>query len=420
MLLNRFLTAGATGGLCFLERNAVITTNIGILIAQVTNLILLLGTPLLFNRFEWFPTAVIVFAIGLYQFAHWQISCQRYFGARLTFSIGMVLVVTTLTIYFGSDSQLHYLFFPIGIGSLMVWPNRRIPQCIFALVAFGAFVALSLFASSTGMLNQAPIFKAAYVDAINTSLAFVITFIVVLSLALTAERLQHMLESARQQAAVRADERETQMLNALNALALARDNETGNHILRTQHYVKTLAERLMFMGHYHDQLSPEVVNLLFRAAPLHDVGKIGIPDKILLKPGRLDDEEWKIMKTHTIIGESVLEAAMAKESVEPEDHVADVLNLAVKIAGGHHEQWDGNGYPRGLMGEQIPLAARIMSVADAYDAMMSQRPYKTAWSHERSFEEIVKGAGSKFDPVVIDAFRLEQNRFREIAVGLMD
>ena len=419
-LLNRFLNAGVTESLSLLDRNAVITTNTGILIAQGTNLLLLLGTPLLFNRFEWFPTMVILFAIGLYEFSHWQIVCQRYFAARLTFSIGLVLVVTTLAIYFGTASQLHFLFVPIGIGSLMVWPNRRFAQFVFAFVAFSAFAALSLFASSTGILNQAPIFRAGYVDVINTLLAFLITYIVVLSLVLTAERLQILLESARQVAATRADVRETQMLNALNALALARDNETGNHILRTQFYVKTLAERLMLMGHYSGQMTPTMVDLLFGAAPLHDVGKIGIPDKILLKPGKLDDDEWKVMQTHTLIGESVLQAAMAKDYVEPQDQVADVLNLAIKIAGGHHEHWDGSGYPRGLQGEQIPLGARIMSVADAYDALISKRPYKSAWSHERAFEEIVNQGGVKFDPLVITAFRLEKDRFREIALSLVD
>lgn len=418
--LNRFLHAGVTDALSLLERNAVVTTNTGILIAQCTNLILLLGTPLLFDRFEWFPTMVILLAMGVYEFAHWLVICQRYFVARLIFSIGMVIVVTTLTIYFGLDSQLHFLFFPISIGSLMVWPNRRFAQFMFAFVAFGVFVVVSLFASATGVLNQAPIFKASYVDVINTLLAFMITFVVVLSLVLTAERLQTLLEASGQAAAARADERETQMLNALNALALARDNETGNHILRTQYYVKTLAERLISMGHYVEQLSSVMVELMFRASPLHDIGKIGIPDKILLKPEKLDEEEWKIMKTHTLIGESVLQAAMAKDFKAPQDQVADLLNLAIEIAGGHHEHWDGSGYPRGLQEEQIPLAARIMSVADAYDALVSSRPYKSAWSHERAFEEIVNLGGLKYDPSVISAFRLEKDRFREIALSLVD
>lgn len=362
----------------------------------------------------------ILIAIALYQYAHWKIISRQYFVGRLIFSIGMVLLVSILTIYFGSESHLNFLFFPIGIGSLMVWPNQRVAQLLFAFFAFGAFVLLSLFASTTGILNQGSVFKAGHVDIINTLLSFLITFVVVLSLVLTAERLQKMLESARQAAATRADQRETQMLNALNALALARDNETGNHILRTQYYVKALAERLLKLQRYPQQLSVEMVNRLFRAAPLHDVGKIGIPDKILLKPGKLDGNEWEVMKTHTLIGESVLGAAMSKDYQDAQDEVIDVLKLAIKIAGGHHEHWDGSGYPRGLKEEEIPLAARIMSVADAYDALISRRPYKNAWTHEDAFSEIFRLSGTKFDPQVVDALRLEKNRFYEIAVGLVD
>jgi response regulator RpfG family c-di-GMP phosphodiesterase len=200
------------------------------------------------------------------------------------------------------------------------------------------------------------------------------------------------------------DIQEGQMLSSLNALAKARDNETGNHIIRTQLYVKNLALRLRKMGYYENELSNQTIDLLYKAAPLHDIGKVGIPDDILLKPGRLNDAEWEIMKTHTTIGEAVLSSAENEFNDEN-----GVIAKAKKIAGGHHEKWDGSGYPRGISGVEIPLAARIMSVADVYDALVSQRIYKPAWSHNDAVREIISKRGTHFDPLVVDAFIADQD-----------
>ena len=203
---------------------------------------------------------------------------------------------------------------------------------------------------------------------------------------------------------------ESQMLSSLNALAMARDNETGNHIVRTQNYVKKLALRLRNMGHYTNELSDEAIEILFKAAPLHDIGKVGIPDNILLKQGRLNDEEWQVMKTHATIGELVL-SSTKQELIDEEG----VIEKAFKIAGGHHEKWDGTGYPRRLRGEEIPLPARIMALADVYDALVSERVYKAGWSHEDAINEIVSKKGSHFDPLLVDAFLLEADTFLAIS-----
>ena len=208
---------------------------------------------------------------------------------------------------------------------------------------------------------------------------------------------------------------ESQMLASLNALAKARDNETGNHIIRTQLYVKNLALRLRRMGYYESELSDQVINLLYKAAPLHDIGKVGIPDHILLKPGRLSEDEWEIMKTHTTIGEAVLSSA--GNEFQDED---GVIAKALKIAGGHHEKWDGSGYPRGLSGIDIPLAARIMSVADIYDALVSERVYKKGWTHKEAIQEIIRHQDTYFDPLVVEAFIAEQDHFQEIAEQFKD
>jgi response regulator RpfG family c-di-GMP phosphodiesterase len=201
---------------------------------------------------------------------------------------------------------------------------------------------------------------------------------------------------------------ERQLLSTLNALALARDNETGNHIIRTQHYVKALALRLRKMGHYKNELNDCAVELLLKAAPLHDIGKVGIPDHILHKPGPLTEDEWAIMKTHPTIGMTVLQSSN-EESPE-----MAIMAIALQIAGGHHEHWDGCGYPNGLKGLAIPLAARIMSVADMYDALVSERVYKKEWTHEEAAQEIILNKGVRFDPFVVDAFITEQAKFQNI------
>ena len=209
----------------------------------------------------------------------------------------------------------------------------------------------------------------------------------------------------------RVSQTEFQYLETLNALAKARDDETGNHIIRTQHYVRLLCERLRLNGHYLDQINDEYIDLLFQATPLHDIGKIGIPDHILLKKGSLTEEEWTVMKTHTLIGEAVLSSADLHKSEQ-----SSVISKAIKIAGGHHEKWDGTGYPRNLVGTNIPLEARIMSVADMYDALVNKRVYKEAWTHEEATNEVMSKSGTQFDPLIVEAFFAEQENFKAIAL----
>ena len=197
---------------------------------------------------------------------------------------------------------------------------------------------------------------------------------------------------------------------------MAKDNETGQHIQRTKRYVRILASKLIEMGVYSEQLTTTRVDLLFKAAPLHDIGKVGIPDYILTKSTKLELGEWEIMKTHALIGERVLSAA----EVALDGHEEDVISIAIKIAGGHHEKWDGSGYPRGLVGNQIPLEARIMAVADIYDALVCERVYKKTWSHEQAVQEIVRHKNSYFDPWVVEAFLAEQLAFKNIAQTFND
>lgn len=197
---------------------------------------------------------------------------------------------------------------------------------------------------------------------------------------------------------------------AMASLAETRDNETGNHIRRTQHYVRALADHLQQHPRFAAELDEETRHLLFKSAPLHDIGKVGIPDHILLKPGRLTSEEFEVMKKHTTLGLDALEKAEERLGMD-----VPFLRLAKQIAYGHHEKWDGSGYPLGLAGEAIPLSARLMAVADVYDALISRRIYKNAMPHEAAVEYIRSQHGLHFDPDVVDAFLALQDEFRRIA-----
>jgi putative two-component system response regulator len=202
---------------------------------------------------------------------------------------------------------------------------------------------------------------------------------------------------------------------ALASLAETRDNETGNHILRTQHYMLALAKHMSTHERFSHALSTEVVDRLFKAAPLHDIGKVGIPDRILLKPGRLDADEFEIMKTHTTLGRDAIENAQQRVGVS-----VPLLETAKEIALSHQEKWDGSGYPEGLSGEAIPLSARLMAVADVYDALISPRIYKQGMTHAQASEIIVAGRGQHFDPDITDAFIVLQAEFQSIATRFTD
>lgn len=199
-------------------------------------------------------------------------------------------------------------------------------------------------------------------------------------------------------------------IRALAHLAETRDPETGNHILRTQAYVHLLATALRRHPRFSDVLTPRYCDLLTKSAPLHDIGKVGIPDAILLKPDRLTEAEWMVMKTHARLGVEAIEKAEADI-----DMPLDFLVLAKQIAHWHHEKWDGSGYPNGLAGESIPVAARFMALADVFDALISVRVYKPAMSCEAARDIIVAGRGRHFDPDVADAFLANFEEFASIA-----
>tara|TARA_Y100001956_G_C4122574_1_gene188297 strand:+ start:1327 stop:2445 length:1119 start_codon:yes stop_codon:yes gene_type:complete len=232
------------------------------------------------------------------------------------------------------------------------------------------------------------------------------------------DELSHQNEVLEERVKERTHELETLQdatIGAMASLAETRDNETGNHIRRTQNYVKVLAEGLLRTGQYSNELSKEVIELLYKSAPLHDIGKVGIPDSILLKPGKLTDEEFEIMKNHTALGRDVL--LNVESSI---DFECDFLKIAIEIAFSHQEKWDGSGYPLGLSGTDIPLSARMMAIADVYDALISERVYKPAFSHDKAVSIISDSSGSHFDPLLVKIFLEIENEFRDIASTYRD
>ena len=202
---------------------------------------------------------------------------------------------------------------------------------------------------------------------------------------------------------------------AMASLAETRDNDTGNHIRRTQHYLRILAKRLQRDPRYASELTDANIELLFKSAPLHDIGKVGIPDRILLKAGRLTSDEFEVMKQHTTLGRDAIANAERQLDVP-----YSFLRYAKEITYSHQEKWDGSGYPQGLTGDAIPLSARLMAVADVYDALISRRVYKEPMSHEDAVAYIRKERGLHFDPDVVDAFLAEEDAFRDIAAKFAD
>lgn len=217
-------------------------------------------------------------------------------------------------------------------------------------------------------------------------------------------------------------------LQALATLAEKRDNETGNHLVRTRRYIEMLMETLCSQTRFAPLLSSRQQELIAKAAPLHDIGKVGIPDQILLKPGRLTPDEFEIMKTHAQIGADALSEAIDRvlegTDIQPDQHSREYalgfLATAREIAGGHHEKWDGSGYPRGLQGDAIPVSARLMALADVFDALMSKRHYKAAIPLDETIAIIREGRGRHFDPDIVDAFLLRSTDFAAVAERYAD
>lgn len=204
------------------------------------------------------------------------------------------------------------------------------------------------------------------------------------------------------------------MIFSMSKLAESRDPETGEHLERMREYCRIIADELKEHTQYAAVIDEKYIENMYLASPLHDIGKVGVPDRVLLKPGKLTAEEFEEIKKHPTLGADTLRAV----SQECPDN--DFVKIGIEIAETHHEKWDGSGYPKGLAGKDIPLAGRILALGDVYDALTSKRVYKDAFSHEKSREIIVEGRGKHFDPDVVDAFLRREEEFVEVRKNFVD
>lgn len=271
-------------------------------------------------------------------------------------------------------------------------------------------VVLLLGLSAYGLMTMYLLYEGIYISAGYFYLLLLINFTLI-SIAF------FIIDSYRKRLYVEELNRShSALLDSMVHVAEVHDIETGAHILRTKKYVRALAEHIYKQPHhpYHKKLSPMVIEMMYKTAPLHDIGKVGIPDSVLKKPGKLTFMEYEVMKTHPELGRHIITNAM--KSYEENEF----FDMAINIAYAHHEKWDGSGYPEGLEGDEIPLEGRFMAIADVYDALVNRRVYKEEFSYAKTYEIMKEGRGTHFDPLLVDAFFEIKEEFREIAERYRD
>ena len=286
------------------------------------------------------------------------------------------------------------LSFLSAMAALLMFQRRRYLSII---IFFSSMTMLYSTAAVTALTYSLYIAPGYFLSPLAVS--FLITALSIAVIGYTQRKQFYEQLSHSHQAA----------LDSMALVAETRDTETGAHIIRTKNYVKLLAMAMARKGAYTETLNESYIEQLFHTAPLHDIGKVGIPDDILKKPGSLTPEEFETMKLHTTYGKEILDNAINSY------HDNAMLRVARNIAYSHHEKWNGSGYPQGLSGEDIPLEARLMALADVYDALISRRYYKEAFSFEQTEAIILEGRGSHFDPQIVDVFVALKEEFRRIA-----
>jgi adenylate cyclase len=290
----------------------------------------------------------------------------------------------------------------LGLGLLstivLSWTGAGWSSLLLGIMGVGAWQA-SVWTFRT---------ESIFISPILSLIALVCNFLLITFLKYWYEE-QRVKERTREIAMV-----QEATIESLSALTETRDPDTGGHIKRTQNYVFLLADFLKNQPKFREFLNHETIHLLCKSAPLHDIGKVGVSDRILLKPGKLTEQEFDEMKKHTAYGRDAILTAEKKLGN------TSFLRFARDIAYTHHERWDGCGYPDGLKGDQIPISGRLMALADAYDAMTSERVYKSQLPHEQAVQIIAEARGSQFDPDVVDAFLELKENFRKVAIEHAD
>lgn len=298
----------------------------------------------------------------------------------------------------GIDSGFHYFFIPFALLPLYTFKNKILPATFFSLLGGAVFFLIEAYANSFPAIYTVPEVILNAINLLNIALAVVIILSSVIIYAFVASHSEMNLENQVEQKTNKVLVLQAHTVNSLANLVESRDADTGEHIQRISVYTELLAKAAFARGLYSDTITEDFIKLLKRAAPLHDIGKIVVTDVILKKPGKLTLDEFEIIKTHTTEGKKIV-----KEIIGISDD-KEYIKIAEDVALCHHERWDGNGYPNHLKSYDIPLSARIIAIADVFDALTSERCYKKAFPVEEAFAIIKEEAGTHFDPALIEVF----------------
>ncbi len=360
--------------------------------------------------------------VGVILFATFVVLLKHFKGSWLPCTL---LTITELYLHqiccialFGLEPGFQYLMIPLMFLSVFISSKKsRIVVFLRNTITFIAsitFIFLLVYFS-----EYVPPYNMH--SLVNTSLLVVNCITSFLATAIYAGRVVYSIDTKRSELDVSVDEKiaaiehmQNQIIISFANIIEARDGNTGKHVIRTSEYVQALVMELKERGDYSDILDDQYIKNTILSAPLHDIGKITVPDAILLKPGKLTEEEFKQIKNHTINGKKLIEGSMS--AIEN----ADFINIAKSVALYHHECWNGEGYPYGIKGEDIPLCARIMTIADVFDALAAKRVYKAAMPISEVFSIIRSERGKKFDPIVTDAFLAIEPQITAIAQSNAD
>lgn len=299
----------------------------------------------------------------------------------------------------GYESSFHYLIVLIGILPLVIFDVKFIRSVVLSLTATIVFIILSIFSDKfPGVYSINPT-TIKIIKSVNISVSFIIILCVIIMFTAIVHKNEEVLKNTIKRTRGELIKENVKIIrlqkNAIVRIANLvenRDSETGQHVKRTSTFVRIIAEEAFRKGLYKDELNRRDIQYMFNTAPLHDIGKIVVSDTILKKPGKLTDEEFEEMKKHTTEGERIISEVFFDVSDK------NYFKYATEIACYHHEKWDGSGYPKGLKGRDIPISARIMALADVYDALVSERCYKKAKTVDEAFDIIKEGIGNHFDP----------------------
>lgn len=324
--------------------------------------------------------------------------------------------------YFGLDPGFQYLSIPLLLITVFIRKESKIVKFArnaIIIITTVSFVFILIYFNENEPIHYHPVYTMTYGIKVTLTIANAFTGLFVTSIY--AGKVFHSIDDKRSQLGVDVAQRESDIENMQNEIIIgfaniieARDGSTGKHVKRTSEYVEALVKELKRNGDYADILTEKYMHDTMMSAPLHDIGKITIPDAILTKPGRLTQTEFNTIKNHTINGKNIIEESMS----DIED--GTFIKVAKSVALYHHECWDGSGYPYGIEGEQIPLCARIMTIADYFDALVAKRSYKASLPTSVVFDNISEQRGKKFDPIIVDAFLRIRDQIDEIAKANAD